>query len=210
MVNSLKPRKQRDGEGGFTLIELVVAMGLFTIFVALFLTAVVALIRGSGQAQVTAETSSQALLVFQSIDRQVRYADAINAPGNGTSGARYIEYRIPGESAPSGVDTCHQWRFVPSSGRIQTRQWSDVTGHTPGAWSTKLTTANAPVPANPNYPFALIPATPSGSAKQQFALTINAGSPTYKAKADVTSVFVARNSSISSPSNVCLTTGSRP
>src|SRR5690554_5727752 len=210
MVKLLRARKGRHDDSGFTLIELLVAMALFTIFIGLFLTAVVALIRGTGQAKITAETSSQALLVFQSIDRQVRYADAINAPGNGTSGARYIEYRIPGESAPSGVDTCHQWRFVPSSGRIQTRQWSDVTGHTPGAWSTKLTTANAPVPANPNYPFALIPATPSGSAKQQFALTINAGSPTYKAKADVTSVFVARNSSISSPSNVCLTTGSRP
>lgn len=200
----------RGQDSGFTLIELLVAMTLFAIFIGVFVTSVVALIRGTSQVQITAETSSKALLVFQNVDRQVRYADAINAPGDGISGARYIEYRLPGESTVSGVTTCYQWRFVPDTGQLQSRTWKDVTGATPDPWSTRLTSAVAPAVVDPDYPFELIPASPTGSAKQQFVLTINAGNPGYDAKADVTSTFVARNSSIASPSSVCLTTGSRP
>jgi prepilin-type N-terminal cleavage/methylation domain-containing protein len=203
-------RRGRTAESGFTLIELLVAMGLFTIFISVFLASVVALIRGTSQAKITAETSSKALVVFQNIDRQVRYADAINAPGDGLSGARYIEYRLPAESAADGKTTCYQWRFVPSTGQIQTRYWFDLPGATATPWATKLTSAQAPAVPDANYPFELIPASPSGSAKQQFVLTINAGNPGYDAKADVTSTFVARNSSQSSPNSVCLSTGARP
>lgn len=223
-VSALSRVKGRlvKGEVGFSLIELVVAISLFSVFIALFLTAVVTLIRGTEQVTSTSEASSKSLIVFQNIDRQVRYADSINFPGDGSSGARYIEYRLPASSAPSGITTCYQWRFVPSTGQIQLRQWHDTVGSTPGSWSTKLTTATAPSVADPTYPFELIPATPGGSAKQQFVLTLNAGSPSYEAKADVTSTFVARNSSGTSPSNVdsngdgasdtpvCLATGDRP
>jgi prepilin-type N-terminal cleavage/methylation domain-containing protein len=127
-VSALSRVKGRlvKGEVGFSLIELVVAISLFSVFIALFLTAVVTLIRGTEQVTSTSEASSKSLIVFQNIDRQVRYADSINFPGDGSSGARYIEYRLPASSAPSGITTCYQWRFVPSTGQIQLRQWHDT------------------------------------------------------------------------------------
>lgn len=216
----LKRLRARLGatESGFSLMELVVAMGIFTIFVAMFMTAVINLTQGATRAQLTAEASSGVLTVFQNLDRQVRYADAINFPGD-AGGATYIEFRTPASSAPTEVTTCTQYRFLPTEGRIESRSWPDVAGATPTAWSTKLTTVIDKPGAN--YPFKLIPATSTGSARQQLELRLEAGNESMDAGAAISTTFVARNSGTTSPSNsdsngdgqsdapVCLSTGSR-
>jgi len=176
---------------GFSLIELIVAMSIFTIFTAVFLAAVVGLTRGTTQARVTAEATSGVLLVFQNIDRQVRYADAINFPGQSpATGYRYIEFRTPAASMPTNVTTCNQWRYLPDLNRIESRFWVDAPGAVPSAWSTKLTTAvSAP---GVTYPFEMIPAV--GTAKQQLKLTLTAGSSTVGATSMISTTYVARNS----------------
>ncbi|MCU1543335.1 MAG: hypothetical protein JWM50_1200 [Microbacteriaceae bacterium] len=185
---------------GFSLIELVVAMGIFTIFIVLFLSAVIGLSRGTTQVKLTSESASSALIVFQNIDRQVRYADAINYPGNGPGG-RYIEFRTPASSAPTGITTCTQWRYVAADGIIESREWQDTPSSVKTPWATKITTTIAT--AGANYPFGMVPAVANGGAtKQQLVLTIDAGSAGLKAGASISTKFVARNSSTGSPSNV--------
>lgn len=215
-------RIRGDKESGFTLIELIVAMGIFTIFIALFLAAVVSLARGTVKAQLTTETASGISVVFQNIDRQVRYADSINYPGTGPSGAVYIEFRTPASSTKENITRCTQWRFLVSENRLESRQWSDVPGAVRPAWQTKLT--NVIAVGGDTYPFEMVPATLTGTSKQQLVLTLNAGNPNGvdKAGSAVTTRFVARNSSLSSPSNsdslvdgtsntpVCTVPGDRP
>jgi len=213
-------REQR--ESGFSLLELIIAVGIFTIFIAMFIAAVVSLSRGTVRARLTTETASSISVVFQNIDRQVRYADSINFPGLGPSGARYIEFRTPASSTKENVTRCTQWRYVPSTGRIESRQWSDVAGAVRPAWSTKL--SNVIAVSGTNYPFEMVPASQAGTSKQQLVFSIEAGNPSAldKSGSAVTTRFVARNSSITSTSNsdsmlpgvsntpVCIIPGDRP
>jgi hypothetical protein len=181
-----------------TLIELVVAMSIFLIFVALILGTTVTLAQSASRAQLVAESSNATVTVFGALDRQTRYADSINFPGAGASGARYVEFRTPGASSASGVTTCTQWRFVPSLARIESRTWNDLTGAVPSAWATKLSNV---VDDGTNYPFSLIPAVVSVGSMQQLVVKLHSGNGDLDVGAAVSTSFTARNSSSSSPSN---------
>ncbi len=207
-------------QAGYTLIEVSAAMGIFTVFISIFLVAVVGLTQGTNAARNTAASSSGAMIVFQNLDRQVRYADAINFPGVGASGARYIEFRTPAANSVNGVATCTQWRYVPSDQRVESRRWQNVTGVTPPAWSNKVNNINDL--GGVGYPFSLLPASPGVTVQQQLRLILESGDPAVGGDTSIDTVFVARNSSIQSPSNVdvnndgnsdspvCRPTGSRP
>jgi prepilin-type N-terminal cleavage/methylation domain-containing protein len=222
-VNRIRARMRLDdpmrAQSGFSLIELVVAMTIFSIFVGLFLIAVVGLARGTTRAKLTAESSSGVLLVFQNIDRQVRYADAITVPGQGASGSRYryVEFRTPAASTREGVTKCTQWRFDSVEGVIASRQWPALTFASATPWSMKVDTVIDS--SATDYPFALVKAAAGASTKQQLALTIDAGNESMNAGASISTTYVARNSSLSSPTNldvaganpsVCWNSASRP
>jgi len=217
---NLKSVDLRSDESGFTLVELIVAMTIFAIFLSMLVASVIGITRASSRTQLLTQSSSAVLAVFQNLDRQIRYANAINFPGVGPSGARYIEFRTGADSSPSGVTTCTQWRINPATKSIQSRTWQDVTGAVASGWSTKITTVVDLGGAN--YPFKMIPAAVNGSAMQQLVLSVSSGTDLITPGAAISSTFVARNSSIQSPSNpnvivagtsdtpVCLASGSRP
>ncbi len=192
-------RVQNEGtDDGFSLTELIIAMLIFSIFITILLSSILGITRASNKAQVVAQTSSGVLSVFQTMDRQIRYADAINFQGAGPSGAQYVEFRTPAASSPSGVAMCTQWRFVPSTQTIQSRTWTESA--TPGtAWITNLT--NVVNDGGSNYPFQLIPASAAVGASlyQQLKLTVDAGNSPVSG-ASISTTFVARNS-VASPSN---------
>lgn len=183
---------------GFSLIELIVAMGIFIIFVSLFLGAVVGLARGTTRAQVSAEATGGVIILFQNIDRQVRYADGINNPGT-SSGKTYVEFRTPAASAPSRVTTCTQWRYDPDKAIIESRTWDDTASSVAKPWSVKLTSVEPDAAAG--YPFAMVPVGTAGSTKQQFVLTVRAGNSSAGAATNISSSFFAKNTHSGSPGN---------
>jgi len=222
-VIGLRARLNREADAsaqaGFSLIELLVSMMIFSIFVGLFLSAVVGLTRGTTRAKLTAETSSSVLLVFQNIDRQVRYADAITLPGNGSSGPRYryVEFRTPAASTRDGVTKCTQWRFDSTNGTLASREWPATTFASATAWAQKVDTVIDT--ASTDYPFQLVRAAADGSTKQQLVLKIDAGNADAGAVSSISTTYIARNSSLASPTNAdvagarpstCWTTVSRP
>jgi type II secretory pathway pseudopilin PulG len=181
------------------MIELMIALGIFSIFLAVVLSSVISITRASTRVQVTALSSSAELAVFQRLDHQIRYSDSINFPGIGApSGDMYIEFRTPAESTTAQITLCTQWRFDLSTRSVQSRKWNDVVGAVPGAWETDLT--NVANDGGANYPFQLLPATNNGSTMQQLVLTLDTGNAAVKGAA-ISSTFVARNSSIQSSSN---------
>ena len=191
---------------GFTVIELMIAMAIFSIFIGIVLSAIVSITKASTKVQVTAQSTSTELAVFERLDHQIRYADSIDWPGVGSpSGDMYIEFRTPASSTATGTSPlCTQWRYDIATRSLQSRTWSDVTGATPPTlWETYLT--NMPNDGGSTYPFKLTPAATGSSTMQELTLTLDSGNAAVKGAA-VSTTFVARNSSISSPSNTDNTT----
>ncbi|MBI5162221.1 MAG: prepilin-type N-terminal cleavage/methylation domain-containing protein [Micrococcales bacterium] len=206
-----------------TLIEMLVAIALFSIFIGISFASVTQLTRTATTATSRANSANAVVNVFSLLDRQVRYADSINFAGMGASGNSYIEFRTPASATNSGVVTCTQWRFDPTRDVIEYRSWPSAPSPQLPAFATKATDVQGT--ASSTYPFKLIQATAAGSLLQQLQLRITGGSPVASDQTDISTQYVARNSSndpARSPSNadangdsvsdnpVCNPTGYRP
>jgi hypothetical protein len=173
-------------------------MLVFAVFLTILLSSITGIVRASTKVSVVAQTSNGLLNVFTKFDRQVRYADAINFPGIGTTTAdMYVEFRVPATSSPNGVTTCTQWRYDLATSSLQSRTWPQTAGATGSAWITNL--PNVANDGGPTYPFQMKPAT-STFKNQQLVLTVDGGLAPVKGAA-VSTAFVARNSLISTISN---------
>ena len=194
-------RLRREHEAGFTLVELVVAMGIFTVLMTLVLTAVVGLARTTARVQNVADASDQLRTAFLTMDRQVRYADAVNFPGRTRAAAAeawWVETHTSAV-APGAQATCTQWRFTASSGRLERRTWPDgaFAGRSP--WRT-VASQLLPDPGAP--PFVLVRADTTYT-QQELDVHLRSGrSDTVTGgRSGLDSRFVARNSSVSSRGN---------
>jgi prepilin-type N-terminal cleavage/methylation domain-containing protein len=202
--------RTRD-DSGFTLMELMVAMLVFSIFLAILSTSIIALTRSSTRLQVAAVSTNQELAVFQRLDKQIRYADGMNAPGTGAADT-YFEFRTPSDSTASGQTICTQWRYDPNARSIATRQWPDGNFPAKTDWSVQLT--NVANDGIPTYPFAFTPASSSVTGSlDKLTFTLDTGNTVVKGAA-ISSVFIARNSAITASNpeggSVCPAVGSRP
>ncbi len=205
-------------DSGFTLIELLVALAVFSIFIAVAITAVVQVSQTTLTTQSRATSAQADLNAFQNLDREVRYADSVNFPGVSATGSRYVEFRLPAASTVSGLAECYQWRYDPVNKVIQRRHWIDQTGVVLPSFTTMV--SNVTDLGGTTYPFAMLPASAGGLPLQQLQIRISSG--TNSGLTDITTSFVAKNTSQSSPSNadlngdgvsdtpVCLATGNRP
>lgn len=84
-IKLLKPKKQFNN--GFTLIEFLVVLGILVITVGSTLLFLTSILRGTNQANVTAEVKQNGQTVLDSLDRQIR--NATNAEPVGTG--KYIK-----------------------------------------------------------------------------------------------------------------------
>jgi prepilin-type N-terminal cleavage/methylation domain-containing protein len=207
----LVPRDAETRSSGFTIVELMVAMMVFSIFLAIITTSVLALTRASSRIQVAAVSTNQELAVFQRFDRAIRYSDGINGQGTGPLGYTYIEFRTPSDSTPSGLTMCTQWRYDPAKANVASRTWQDGNySATLSAWNVQLN--NVANDGGANYPFKYIAPDSNGRNLQEMTLTLDAGNVVVKGAA-ISTTFVARNSAVT-PDNpggpVCQNAGSRP
>lgn len=215
MVTQHRPR----GESGTTLIEMLVAMGIFTIVVTVFMGGLVGMTQSTARSQSVSDSADAVRKAFQRMDKQVRYASAINRPGAGASGARYVEFRTT--AVPAGKSPfCTQWRYDPTTAQLQVRTWDDVPSAPVSAWSTIVTSARNDLTLTDNLPFAFTPADATYT-RQSLTVTLDVGYGT-QAGSQMSSTFVARNSSSESLSNtdsepdgdsdtpVCTLSSSRP
>lgn len=210
LFSRLRDRSARR-ESGFTVIELMVAMLIFGIFLAIISTSILALTRSSSRIQVAAVSTNQELSVFQRLDKQIRYADGINPQGTGSpSGDTYFEFRTPSDSSATGTTTCTQWRYDPNARSIASRQWTDGDLSSATPWNVQLT--NVANDGVAGYPFAFVAANAAVvGSMQEIVLTLDAGNAVVKGAA-ISSTFVARNSAVTAsnqPGAVCPAAGSR-
>lgn len=222
-MRSLRLARHREQpDAGFSVIELVVSIGIFMTVIGIFMSAVVVMSHNTVKVQAVADAGADVRKAFQRMDKQVRYTDAINIPGAGASGATYVEIRTPASVAASGYTTCTQWRWDPNAKTLAMRTWRDGTG-TPGAFQTIVEHV---VPTTTGSPATTVPALQLKRAapthpRQELVVNVTVLGAEKRTVSSQAS-FVARNSSAESDGNLdanldnvsdrpaCWKTGVRP
>ena len=180
---------KRD-DSGFTLVEMIVAMGIFAVLLAIFSTAVQSFSKSTVRTLRTSDQTTQARTVFDLFDKQVRAASAISIPA-ASGGDWYVEYL----DDTGALSTCSQWVVRTTTHLIATRKWT-VGATTAPAWHTVATNV-ANTSTQP--PFALIAST-SIVTRQRLSVTLRyqqTGGPLTVNQ----SVFTARNTGVLTSTN---------
>lgn len=185
-------RHRLRGDRGTTLVETIVAMSIFTVIIAVFGTAVTQWTRQVVRNNAIADQTAAARLAFDTLDRQVPSASAINYPVlSGTSW--YLEFRTDA-TTPS---TCTQWRLETSTRQLQWRTWPTDTG-VPTPWRVAATSVvNTVDPAQ--QPFSMVKID-AQYAQQRLDLDLRLQKSTGPVTQSV-ATFTARNTSLSTQSD---------
>jgi prepilin-type N-terminal cleavage/methylation domain-containing protein len=119
-------RPPTSNDAGFSLIEVMVTMGVMSVLMVIFTTAILQVYRTSSATQSLSTAQSQLQIAFQRFDRELRYASWIGVPGKvGT--VWYVEY------ADADAVRCGQLRLEASPagdadadahGVLQLIQWN--------------------------------------------------------------------------------------
>lgn len=201
--------RKPSGEDGMTLAELLVAMGVLSILMTVSMAAILTMTKSTVRTQAVADSTDDVRVTFQRLDKEIRYASAINQPGM-VGEDQYVEYLV-NASAAEGTPLCVQWRYVPALGEVQRREWPlNTADSTP--WQTLVNEVRNDMTVVDQIPFTLLGiGTVDGKnySRQQLEVFIDAGMgesrDTRGGQLDVT--FTALNSSKSSPASVCMNSG---
>lgn len=170
----------RDSDdSGVTLVELVVAMTIMSIFGMMFVRAVVQMYRVTDRTSAAASAQSQVNVAFTRLDTQLRYAAGISTPGPGIGADPYVEYL----TTNTGTEICGELRLRSSVSQLQWRRWTR--GGTPGGWMVVASNVTS------GTPFTL---TGSGSGTANQTLTLSLTSAMNGRAKDFRTTFAALNS----------------
>lgn len=199
-------RRPRNGidearESGLTLVELVVAMSIFTIVLSIYFGALISMSHTTVRAQDGVDASDALRATFNTLDHQVRYATSINWPVTGSSGAWYVE--LEATNLPNGEKPmCYQWRLNPTTNVLSMRTWKEDGVSSVSAWhevSRDVKTGNVAggVAASP----FVFTAAHDAVLRQSLNVHLVVDGPGTSKLADQATTFIARNSTSNSPSN---------
>jgi len=202
--------KADDEDRGTTLIELMVAMGLMTVFMVMFTGAIILIYGTVNKAQSRYDGADQLNTAFNRLDTTVRYAAAIDTPGkvNGDADGWYVELL----TTNTGTPVCTQLRVHDE--QLQRRTWTvvgtapnttadDLSGWLPLA--SGITNGDAALDDAANRPFTLTPASNVFTFQQLTVVLHNAsGGDTNASTSDSKLNFTALNSTITTePTGFC-------
>lgn len=212
------PNSGADADAGVTLLEVVVGMSIMSVFLAMFTGAMITLIRTQNRAEALTTSAQEVNVAFQRLDRQVRYANAVSAPGI-ANGSWYVEF-LTATNPASPV--CTQLRVTTGTRQLQRRSWAVPANAgavpTASAWlplasnvTNGAATGSATATSSPPAPFVLAANPPSVSFEQlSIQLVSVSGNPVVTSSS--TQTFTALNSTNASqlaasdptgPSRVC-------
>ncbi|HET9657929.1 MAG TPA: prepilin-type N-terminal cleavage/methylation domain-containing protein [Kineosporiaceae bacterium] len=185
-------------DGGYTLVELLVAMSLFAVLIAIYMAGIVQMTRSTNRVRNVTSSTDEGRRAFDRFDRQIRYASAVNRPVE-VGSDWYLEFQTT--ATGSGTGLCTQWRLLASTDQLQLRTWSDVSSPTATTWTTVASNVvNDPAS---QQPFTFHPAD-STYNRQRVDLLLVVGN-SQPGGAQVQAAFVARNTSTATVTNSATT-----
>ena len=215
------PVSRRDG--GYTLVEMLVAMSLFAGVLAIVFTILITVSWQSRDNLARDNSVAQARLALMQIDRQVRSGNVIADPSSdpllNSGAAQYYSLRVYTQT--DGVYQCVQWRVVfptdPQFGELQYRSWMKdwLTGGAVTDWRVVARNVVKPTSAilsssDPSTwpPFFIDTSFAAGSRAQTIRVTMRLKDPGARASSKpitVTSVLTGRNTVFGYDSDECAT-----
>lgn len=133
-VTRLMPRSRFSrrsgtaGEDGFGLPELLVAMLIFAILLAVIAKTILSMTTSLNKTQSLAAAADQNRSAFDHLEQQLRSATDVNRPvvvadtvSGHTGNEMYLEFQ---DLDINANPTCHQWRYVSYTHTLEERHWA--------------------------------------------------------------------------------------
>jgi hypothetical protein len=189
-------RQLRSGDDdGITLVEVMVAMVVMTVFMAMFTVSMQQMYRSTNKTESLSTAQSQIGVAFLRLDKEIRYAAGISTPG--TVGADwYVEYL----TAEGSSTLCTQLRLTGASRLLQRRTWTQGPSPLmPTGWTVLASEVTA------TQPFTyLAPDASFNFQRLQLKLVASAGSGATATSKQTDVTFTALNTSLTTSSpTVC-------
>lgn len=196
-----KLRRKRAQDEGISLVELIVSTMIFAMILAIITTTIMTMMHDQQRENGIGANLDSSRKLIETLDRQVRYANAITTPGTGTDGGYYVEFRTGNANQQQ---TCTQLRYLPSTGVVAYRTWLPPLGGTGSVTASSwITLAFNVSPPSGNTIWSI---TPSASTSNRTALTANFvtsnGAPATSTSSQVT-ITALNTSSSSASTTVC-------
>ncbi|PKQ17833.1 MAG: hypothetical protein CVT68_06465, partial [Actinobacteria bacterium HGW-Actinobacteria-8] len=201
-------QRARREEGGFTLVELLISMTIFSVLMAIILSLMITMMYQAKDNLGRQRAVEQGRLGLSQIDRQIRSGNLILDPINDgvTESGVPANYSLRIYTQEGGDDKCVQWRvmFYGSGefGQLEYREWDPVDTTTVTPWSrvaSNLVAPTATFAATDSQswpPFWVDTTLPTGTDAQNIRITLRLSDPDAKdgSKPQVlTSVITGRN-----------------
>jgi hypothetical protein len=206
---SRPPRSVHRGDDGVTLIDVVVAMSLMSLFLAMFTTDILSAFRIANKSENGAVSQSQLATAFARLDKEIRYAAGISLP---SSDGLTVEYLL----SSNGVTRCVELTLSRTTRTLKWRRWDQ--GATPATWTTLASDVDIHTGANPASPDDAFTRDPDPSATvdptkptynfQRLRISLDAGTAPTIRHSDLT--FTALNTSSSTNSDAICAEGRTP
>lgn len=209
--------RQRQGEEGFTLIELMVTMVIMALVAVMVLVSIVNVMTQQNQAASLDQTASQVGLAFITLDKEIRYAATLDCPYGWTgspgdscatappdasavpSGDYALTFYSAWTAATLGHAQCTEVLYDTTKGQLEQRTWDAASSaSTATGWSTIASGLST----TPSQAVFSVPSSTSASLiRQQVTVSLTSSSahsvPAVSSTAQVT--FTAINSTTATP-----------
>lgn len=142
MTGWMRRRLRRlRGDGGFSLTEVMLSMSIMSVVMAVATTGLIQMFRSTDLAETRSLTQTALLQSFAKLDRDVRYADRINAPYTRPNGDFAVDYVLPDDR---GVLQCVRLTLTATGAltRLQWPQASTPDGAVPSTVALDLASGN--------------------------------------------------------------------
>jgi len=206
-LRDLHPREE-----GFTLSEVLVAMMVLSLAMAMFFTTLASVQRSVAETDIRTRSNTQARLALQTLDHEVRSGNVLYDPA--TSSDPFFRFKIYTQTnattrQPSPGYTCRLWR-ITAGGELQTRWWEPAQTDPNDSASLWRTVATGIVnkQVTPTVPaFVIDPDPNKGGRTLNVVLLVNEDlqGDLTTGTVKIQSALTGRNTSYGFPTAVCAT-----
>jgi len=199
-------------EEGFTLVEMMIAVALLGVVLAIFLTTFAAVQTAASREDQRSRNNDQARLAVEELDREIRSGNVLFDPAKENQGITSCAGCVAGytlrvytqSNYPTRGSVCRLWR-ITDAGDLETRYWpalppGSISGATP--W---MTVASGIANAQAKPPVPAFSLEPTLERTVDIFLLVNADYTRHPEETVRIQVSVTgRNTAQLFPENVCL------